>query len=106
MVSRNGLSTALCLLVAFVLSAADAFVPTVAIVSHHGGRSSASAAAAASSAATIQVVPTDPIQGMKPGTSGLRKKVEVWQGKNYLENFIQALIDTAIARNSGRPPKS
>jgi hypothetical protein len=108
MVSRNGLSTALCLLVAFVLSAADAFVPNVAIVSHdgHGGRSSASAAAAASSAATIQVVPTDPIQGMKPGTSGLRKKVEVWQGKNYLENFIQALIDTAIARNNGRPPKS
>jgi hypothetical protein len=47
--------------------------------------------------ASVVEVPTAPIPGMKPGTSGLRKKVEVWQGENYVENFIQALIDTAAA---------
>jgi phosphoglucomutase len=36
---------------------------------------------------------------MKPGTSGLRKKVEVWQGEHYVENFLQALIETAAARS-------
>jgi hypothetical protein len=113
--SRKDLTTALGWLV--VLSAADAFVPNVAVAStSNGGRSYCSAAArrsgiggaaaAASSAATIQIVPTEPIQGMKPGTSGLRKKVEVWQGKDYLENFVQALIDTVIAKNDGQPPKS
>ena len=61
--------------------------------------------------ATIDVVETKPIPGMKPGTSGLRKKVEVWQAtdpsnKNYLQNFIQALIDTAIAKNGGTPPNT
>jgi hypothetical protein len=114
--SRKDLKTALGWLV--VLSAADAFVPNVAVAStSNGGRSYCSAAArrgsiggaaaaASSSAATIEVVPTEPIQGMKPGTSGLRKKVEVWQGKNYLENFVQALIDTVIAKNDDQPPKS
>jgi hypothetical protein len=59
-----------------------------------------------STAPAIAEVPTQPIAGMKPGTSGLRKKVEVWQGvdeanKYYVENFIQSLIDTAVDANSG-----
>jgi phosphoglucomutase len=61
----------------------------------------------------ITEVPTSPIPGMKPGTSGLRKKVEVWQGtdddikeKYYVENFIQSLLDTAKQNNDGKIPKT
>ena len=50
----------------------------------------------------IITVPTSPIEGMRPGTSGLRKKVEIWMGKHYIENFIQCLIDTAMASNGGQ----
>lgn len=50
----------------------------------------------------IITVPTSPIEGMRPGTSGLRKKVEIWMGKHYVENFIQCLVDTAMASNGGR----
>ncbi len=50
----------------------------------------------------VITVPTSPIEGMRPGTSGLRKKVEVWQGENYVENFIQSLIDTAVDANGGK----
>ena len=37
--------------------------------------------------------PTEPIEGQKPGTSGLRKKTEVFMGRHYLENFTQATFD-------------
>jgi len=50
----------------------------------------------------VVTVPTNPIEGMRPGTSGLRKKVEVWQEKHYVENFIQSLIDTAVDSNGGK----
>jgi phosphoglucomutase len=43
--------------------------------------------------------PTTPIAGMKPGTSGLRKKVTVFQSPNYLANFVQAVF------NAVRPPE-
>ena len=38
-------------------------------------------------------IATQPIEGQKPGTSGLRKKTKVFMGPHFLENYVQAIFD-------------
>jgi phosphoglucomutase len=93
-------------LVATEAFAPKAFFPRGGTLTNHKSNQPS-----ATSSSLVEV-PTSPIAGMKPGTSGLRKKVEVWQGKDeasnkyYVQNFIQSLLDTAKANSSGKVPKT
>ena len=50
----------------------------------------------------VDTVSTSPISGQKTGTSGLRKRVKVFQEENYLNNWLQSLFNALLPDLEGQ----
>ncbi|KAG8854883.1 Phosphoglucomutase-2 [Tulasnella sp. 330] len=53
------------------------------------------------SSSQIQTIQTKPFEGQKPGTSGLRKRVKIFEQEHYTENFVASILEAVPEGVSG-----